>query len=214
VGWDGSRDFVGLLRLIEDLERLIGKPGAPASEGLQPAPAHEAGDGAAASVQPGRADRVDRGPPADAPPAGTLPTRSKLRMLAPWVGAALLVAVAVGAFLAPWRTRPIEVPLGADSSSPAAAMVYPPASTSRPTAAGEPAMPPALAATGPVSTASSPPVRLPSATAIAPPKRPLTKGTSASASVSTRCEALLERLQLGEQLSSESQSFLNQECRQ
>ncbi len=30
VDWDGTRDFLGLRRLLEDIERLLGKPGAAA----------------------------------------------------------------------------------------------------------------------------------------------------------------------------------------
>ena len=37
VDWDGSQDFLGLRRLLEDIERLIGKPGA-ANEAPAPAP--------------------------------------------------------------------------------------------------------------------------------------------------------------------------------
>lgn len=37
VDWDGSPSFLGLKRLVEDIERLIGKPGTPAPAALQPA---------------------------------------------------------------------------------------------------------------------------------------------------------------------------------
>jgi TIR domain len=42
VDWDGSQNFLGLRRLVEDIERLIGKPGAPEPVALKPAPQDEA----------------------------------------------------------------------------------------------------------------------------------------------------------------------------
>jgi hypothetical protein len=41
VDWDGSQNFLGLRRLVEDIERLIGKPGAPVPAALQRAPQDE-----------------------------------------------------------------------------------------------------------------------------------------------------------------------------
>ena len=115
VEWNGSQDFLGLRRLLEDIERLIGKPDAAASTALEPGTANEA--------------------PAPTPPAPLQPF--------PWGMSALLVAIAFGAYYstvarrapeirndapqAPAKTAPpVYRPLPADvasaSSSPAPAL--------------------------------------------------------------------------------------------
>jgi TIR domain len=38
VGWDGSPDFLGLRQLVEDIERLIGKPSAPVQAAFEASP--------------------------------------------------------------------------------------------------------------------------------------------------------------------------------
>lgn len=42
VDWDGSQNFLGLRQLVEDIERLIGKPGAAAPAALEPPHENEA----------------------------------------------------------------------------------------------------------------------------------------------------------------------------
>ncbi|MEO8808087.1 MAG: toll/interleukin-1 receptor domain-containing protein, partial [Burkholderiaceae bacterium] len=69
VDWDGSHDFLGLRRLLEDIEALIGKPGAAVPTTPEPALA-----GAAP------------GPVAPEPQSF------------PWGMSALLVAIAIGAY--------------------------------------------------------------------------------------------------------------------
>ncbi len=81
VEWDGSQDFLGLQRLLEDIERLIGKPDAAARPALEPRTANEA--------------------PAPAPPAHLRPF--------PWGMSALLVAIALGAYYGSVARRAPEV---------------------------------------------------------------------------------------------------------
>ena len=115
VEWNGSQDFLGLRRLLEDIERLIGKPDAAASTALEPGTANEA--------------------PAPTPPARLQPF--------PWGLSALLVAIALGAYYgtvarrapevrndtlqAPAKTalpgsRPLPADVASASSSPASAL--------------------------------------------------------------------------------------------
>ena len=81
VDWDGTRDFLGLRRLFEDIERLIGKPGAAA----EPAPKT-----AVAS---------------DTPVPATLPPQAF-----PWGMLALLVAIVLGAYYGTVSRHSPEVP--------------------------------------------------------------------------------------------------------
>ncbi len=70
VEWDGSPDFVGLRQLVEDIEGLIGKPGAPVHAALDTPPHTEL--------------------PARVPPKPTQPF--------PWGMSALLVVIVAGAY--------------------------------------------------------------------------------------------------------------------
>ena len=81
VEWNGSQDFLGLRRLLEDIERLIGKPDAATSTALEPGTANEA--------------------PAPTPPAPLQPF--------PWGLSALLVAIALGAYYGTVARRAPEV---------------------------------------------------------------------------------------------------------
>ena len=81
VDWDGSQDFPGLRRLLEDIEALIGKPGAAAH----------------IAAEPGTANEV----PAPAPPTPPQPF--------PWGMSALLVATAIGAYYGTVARRAPEV---------------------------------------------------------------------------------------------------------
>lgn len=81
VDWDGSQDFPGLRRLLEDIEALIGKPGAAAHTALEPGTANDV--------------------PAPAPPMPPQPF--------PWGISVLLVAIALGAYYGSIARRAPEV---------------------------------------------------------------------------------------------------------
>lgn len=214
VGWDGSPDFIGLQRLVEDIERLIGKPGAPPAAATVPGETQDRGDHAAVDAPP-----VDDDHPRaqDMPATGVarLPSSPGRRAM-PWVAAALALLVSAGAWFGPWRSRPVDEPQRPDA---AAATPPAPVATARPTPAAGPEPEPASGSPAPAAPATvSPPTTAllggPAATrAAATPKRAPDKSGSKTTSVDPRCNALLERLQLGEQISSQSQTFLDQECR-
>lgn len=213
VDWDGSRDHVGLKRLIEDIARAIGQPAvarrddadAPALGDTEPSASHEG---------PGERDRGQDTRGASAARAGLRPVQP-WRQRWPW-GLALLVAlIAAGLYTgAPWsgrqasklepeRTAPIATtaaapPTAAALPGPAARVEAAPATNARPT--------PAAPRRDEASAAQ------PSPTTRA--QRPGTRTAQGSRSVSARCAALMERLALGEALSSASQTIFDQECRQ
>ena len=133
VDWDGSRDFIGLQRLIEDLERMIGKPGAPLPQAK------------ASTLQPDELppyiDPVDSKAP---PYGGSQPLATKARRLLPWVAAALAVSVAAGVYWGASQRRVTPTP------SVALPAALPPASAAKPATAavvapvprGDPVKPP------------------------------------------------------------------------
>ena len=81
VDWDGSHDFLGLRRLLEDIEALIGKPGTAARIASEPDAANDT--------------------PAPIPPTPPQPF--------PWGMSALLVAIALGAYYGATARRAPEV---------------------------------------------------------------------------------------------------------
>ncbi|MEO8059398.1 MAG: toll/interleukin-1 receptor domain-containing protein [Burkholderiales bacterium] len=135
VGWDGSRDFLGLQRLLEDIERLIGKPGAATDHPTETATA------TATATEENSAP-----PPAPVPPKAF-----------PWGMLALLVVIAVGAYYA---TASRRSPEARNDSPQAPAKAALPASQPRPvgvtSVAPSPASAPASALPAKAATASSP----------------------------------------------------------
>ena len=132
VDWDGSPDFLGLRRLLEDIEGLIGKPGA------------------AAEVAPPEPSATS-----DAPARATLTLRSF-----PWGMSALLIAIVVGAYYGTVARRSPEVrndppqapvqaavpasrglPVDAASAAPSAAAASASTPTVKTAAAAQPAAP-------------------------------------------------------------------------
>jgi hypothetical protein len=127
VDWDGSPDFLGLRRLLEDIEGLIGKPG----------------EGAGSAPEPGTTNDA----PARTTPAPPRPF--------PWAMSALLVAIAVGAYYGSVARRAPEVrsdppqapvkiaapasrPLPVDAASASLSAAAAPASTPTVKSAGAP----------------------------------------------------------------------------
>lgn len=215
VGWDGSPDFIGLQRLVEDIERLIGKPGAPLAAASTPDERQDRVGRVAVQSQPVHEDHAQA---ADMPSTAVarLPSSPGRRAM-PWVAAALALLVSAGAWFGPWRSHladELQQPSAATATTPA------PVATAQPTPAAGPAPAPASGSPAPAAPAAAPQPTTallagPAATRAGDaPKRAPDKSSSKTTSVNPRCTALLERLQLGEQISSQSQAFLNQECRQ
>jgi hypothetical protein len=133
VDWDGSRDFIGLQRLIEDLERMIGKPGATLPQAT------------ASTLQPDELppyiDPVD----SDVPPyGGSQPFATKARRLLPWGAAVLVVSVAAGAYWGASQRRVMPTPAVALPAALPAASAAKPATAAAvaPVPRGDPVKPP------------------------------------------------------------------------
>ena len=243
VGWDGSAGFAGLQRLIEDIERLIGKGAAqvdaPApAPAAAPEPAHDLAPAAALAraVPAKRATAVPKPtPPSD---AATQAAAISLR----WLAAALLLAGAGAAlvhFNAP-RTGLADAPISAapqavGGAAAQAAQAAPSAPAPAPAPVPAPTPAPATVASSlshrPAPTATDDPA---GAATVALPQAPHTvkgvavvggkialavkpaepKGVTRSQVNKARCAALLERQSLGESLPAAAQAFFTQECRQ
>lgn len=218
VDWDGSRNFVGLQRLLEDIERLIGKPGATPPETSNPEPrvaadGHAGFEGQAEDDAPHTLahEAPDKPLPGPTPPA---------RRLAPWGVVALLGLIAVGGYFGVARREPVDTARDPSRPPTLTATTSTPRDAAAAASAGPngPTLPPTVAATTPVTTAAVPPTATSPAAAASKAPGPSAgtgaKNVKAPASVNPRCAALLERLALGETLSGPSQLFFNQECRQ
>ena len=213
VDWDGSRDHVGLQRLIEDIERLIGHPAIARRDEADAAALSDA-EASASHAGPGERDQGHDTRGAAAARAGPRPLQPWLQQW-PW-GLALLVAlIAAGLYAsAPWPDRR-AAGLEPERTPPTASGAAAP-----PTATVQPGPPASVAAALPTDARPTPAApRRDEATASQPgpttsAQRRGTKTAQGSRSVSARCAALLERLALGETLSSASQTIFDQECRQ
>ncbi len=187
VDWDGSRDFVGLRQLLEDIERLIGKPGAEGAAPSRPAP-----------------DRVEPEPALPAPPKP---------QPFPWAMVALLVAIGFGAYYGTLSRPPADTRIESTQAPPKGAtqtLGAKPAASSADAAAAAPKEASSVSAKpSTVASASAPAGKAASASPTAG-----AKPASLPSSPSARCVALRERLALGETLSAASQLFFRQECSQ
>ena len=131
IDWDGSRDFVGLQRLIEDIERLIGTPGALPSQAPMLSPLSSADIPYAQASGPSN-QRISAAP-------------STARRLVPWGATALVLFIGVGVYLGTvWRERVDErKALEPLTMAPSTA---PPAAGASVTMPDKPSVPPAVAA--------------------------------------------------------------------
>lgn len=124
IDWDGSPDFLGLRRLLEDIERLIGKPTALAGNAAGPGTANAA--------------------PTRTPPTPT-PTPTPKRPFQ-WGMFALVVAVAIGAYYSAVARRSPESqsdpPQAAAKTASPASRAWPLGGASAPTAAAAASTPP------------------------------------------------------------------------
>ena len=191
VAWDGARDFPGLQQLIGDIEQMIGKPGVVPRDTSPP-------------------------PVEDKHAAGSPYSRPVLRnsKLLPWGAVASVLVIATGAYwFTAGRDRP---PVISETHPPKAAPpsnnTPPPPLVVTPLPVPIPAAPPADAKQKPapeLSKANSSIAKGPDL----PPRAVFKPVARQPPSSNPRCAALTERQALGETLSSESQSFFNQECR-
>jgi hypothetical protein len=200
--WDGSREFEGMRLLIDDLEHLLGKPGVGVKS--DPAQTNDKDTG-------GGLARVDHGRPyiQDDPEGDTISTeRLPQRRSMTWVIAGGLLLAGMAAYFA----------LSARDTT-----VKPPQVTEVPrripaSAEPTPATPePPVKTMIPQESAAVPdnPTATPSPTIRPLRERPLTvKRADITRATSSRCTDLLNRVQLGETLSEETQSVFRKECQQ
>jgi hypothetical protein len=196
VDWDGSRDFPGLQQLIGDIEQMIGKPGVAPQE-----------------APPARLTVED---PHHTAPNGTpigevrAPATPGSRW-SPWGVAAAVVVLIAGVYLATAKREPgkvIHEPRPPTVEQPA----LPAEKPTPPPVADTPVAPPREVNDKPLVVRPVPnsPVARKADSSQPPVVKPIVRQQTA---VNPRCTALTERLALGETLSSEAQSFFNQECR-
>jgi hypothetical protein len=204
VDWDGSRDFPGLQQLIGDIEQMIGKPGVKPSETQQLAPV--VGDKRDATpMTNGTRDAGRERAYTGRAPAPTSPSRYGSL----WGVAAAVLVIAAGIYFVTAKREPAKV-----------------IHESRPPTVEQPALLPVKPAPPPVAdTPVTPEVKDKPLVVRPVPNLPIAKKADSSQppvvkpivrqqnGVNPRCTALTERLALGETLSSEAQSFFNQECR-
>ena len=221
VGWDGSPDAVAIHQLVADIAAMM--RGA-----IRPVDSANSTPAVTPSVTPA----PEPSPPAEPSPHPrplTLPN-ARQAMFRPGWAVALVVAVAVPlvvilrpqqgagdgtntpkpATAAPNLTAPVAVPEAVPSVAPtlpAAAAV-----------ALVPAVPPATpllvspARAGVEKTAPKPAVTQKTDSQPAPHATAVAKHPSKSKVNGSRCEAILQRAQLGAPLTEEDKAFLNREC--
>ena len=197
TGWDGSPDFDGLRRLLDDLESLLGKP-----DGAAPARPLKTID-----VKPG-----ETGPaydPADLASIKTKPSgwwRNKLAGVA--VSGALLLAGA--GYLALSGREPAAVP--PQARQPEVPETRPGPVVAKPAPVAEASAPKKPAV---VTVTAEAPI-LTEKLAQKPAARPFDEKvkTTRAPAIKARCADLLSRVQLGESLSYEAQAVFQKECQQ
>lgn len=204
IDWDGSRDFPGLQRLVEDIGQVIGTSGLQ-KPALQAEPLNEPTEAAGNAPVGGEARPSGTGvrSASDAPQ----PRHTWL----PWAGAALMVFMAVAIYLVMTRQALVDknkeiVPLpGAATPSAKAPIVAPPHEA--------PAIPAAVIVTKPKTPAEME-ARHPIGTHRTDglPLHTGDKPAPVANAIGRRCATLQERLSLGETLSGQSQLYFRQEC--
>lgn len=234
MGWDGSRDFVGLQRLLEDIERLIGPPqrsaAAPAAgalaDGPPPAalpvgPVNTGQSAPASAAQNATPTATPTAAPAAAPAAGAVeaPPRAPAAAWRParrvWAAAALIVLAAGGAYFRPALLphRPLPQPDAALPAQDGLAITPRRLAPTVPSTAAAADTPPAAATdmTSVAAAAAHGPAASGAALALAP--RAGKPRPAALAATRARCASLAERQALGEMLSGAAQRFVEMECR-
>ncbi len=188
IDWDGSSDAASIRQLVSDITAMMQAPG-PAN--VQPAPLSEG-----AGVH-----HEDESPP---------PAAKKVLYRPVWAGALVLAAAA--ALMLVWRERPAP-PVATRPVPPAATASIPdPIPAPAPTAsAAAPAPVPAPAGPAPV-THEPVPSRPVVAQKREPPLAAVAKRGGKSKVNQARCEAIVQRAQLGTPLGDEDKAFLKRDC--
>ena len=196
IDWDGSSDAASIRQLVSDITAMMQVPG-PAK--VQPAPLSE----------PAVAQQANESPP---------PAAKKNLFRPLWAGALVLAAAAT--LMLVWRGQPAS-PV-ATKPVPPAAVVFTPAPILAPAPAASAAVAaPVPAAPAPVALEPSPVKTVPAEARPARPvvaqKReqalaPIAKRGGKSKVDQSRCEAIVQRAQLGMPLGDEDKAFLKRDC--
>lgn len=230
VGWDGSKDFVGLQHLVQDIERLIGKPAAsatlanaPAVPALQASPSQKGARDLAGAADLGNS----------AWPQG-LKRPVWMNGKPPWRAAGLAAVLsAVLIALVYLAIRPgqhsdalkdpapaalgVPVPAtlasaaSASSAAGAAGAASAASAASAAGAAGATAAPPAVAGKVRPEPGTPPPALLANKPPATTPRPPAAARPGARAAA--RCAALVERVALGEILNGAERADFDSACR-
>lgn len=242
MGWDGSRDFVGLQRLLEDIERLIGPPqrsaAAPAAGALadgpppaalpvgpvntgQSAPASAAQNATPTATPTAAPTAAPAAAPVATPAAGAVeaPPRAPTAAWRParrvWAAAALIVLAAGGAYFRPALLphRPLPQPDAALPAQDGLAITPRRLAPTVPSTAAAADTPPAAATDMTSVAAAAAHGPAASGAALALAPRAGKPRPAALAATRARCASLAERQALGEMLSGAAQRFVEKECR-
>ncbi len=194
---------------------------------MPPRPGNAAAAGAAAATR--------RAPPAAPPPAPRSPGPS-LMPVAAGAGVAVLVLAGWLLIARPWSQHPAETPsavtptpvppahelVPAESPAPSPAPAPAPATAAEPAPAPTPAPEPqpAVVHESPPPVVASPPAPAPAPAAIPPARRVQTdprpiaapRAEPRSGGLEPRCSDLLQRMQLGEPLTSEQSAYFQTRC--
>ena len=196
IDWDGASDAASILQLVSDITAMMQTP-VPAN--VQPAPLLER------SV----VHHEDESPP---------PAAKKTLFRPVWAGALVLALAA--ALMLVWRERPAS-PVATKPVPPAAA-VFIPAPIPAPAASAAALAPvPASAGPAPVTHEPGPAKTVPADAGSArpvvaqkrePPLAAVAKRGGKSKVDQSRCEAIVQRAQLGTPLGDEDKAFLKRDC--
>ena len=200
IDWDGSNDAAAIRQLISDITAMMPAP-VPAPDPAAPLSKHTV------------VHREDKSP---------LPAAKKTLFRPVWAGALVLAAVA--ALTLVWREQPAS-PVATKPTPPAAAVVIPtpvPAPAA-PAAALAPVPAPAPAPAGPAPVTHGPgpaktvPADAGPARPVVAPKREqplaaIAKRGGKSKVDQSRCEAIVQRAQLGTPMGEEDKAFLKRDC--
>ena len=196
IDWDGASDAASIRQLVSDITAMMQTPG-PAN--VQPAPLSER------TV----VHHKDESPP---------PAAKKTLFRPVWAGALVLAAAA--ALMLVWREQPAS-PVATKPVSPAAA-VFIPAPVPAPAASAAALAPvPAPAGPAPVTHEPGPAKTVPADAGPArpvvaqkrePPLAAVAKRGGKSKVNQSRCEAIVQRAQLGTPLGDEDKAFLKRDC--
>jgi hypothetical protein len=199
TSWDGTREFEGMRMLIADLENMLGKPGATATE----ATPKRGAPGLSKSVfaEPSPAPGAERGRPYD--PADlqgdAIPPLPRRNLMA-WALAGALLLVAIVAYFYLSATDDTATPPQVTETPHRVPGGHTPSAAVAPVTPAAPERPSVTRAT--------------QESAARPVKEKPTKPAGTARPASARCADFLARIQLGETLSDDAQTAFRKECQQ